>query len=260
MTVYAQPRAITDVSNCYFYHTIFLPGIGVVKGDWDLNPNIANYLGNVDFSGKRVLDVGCATGVLSFYMEKQGADVVSFDLDKHGDWDLVPFAKLEDLRGISERREQINQINNTYWFAHRLLSSNAKVVYGHVYAIPDAIGPVDISVYGAILLHLRDPFLALQNGLKLTRETVIVTDAYHGAPGEQAPPYLRLLPNARTLEHIGSWWDVRPEWVVEAISILGFEDTQTHYHTQKFRGSDLPCFTVVGRRTHGEGTTDLCSP
>ena len=36
-----------------------------------------------------------AGGILSFHMEKQGAEVVSFDLDKDGDWDMVPFAKWE---------------------------------------------------------------------------------------------------------------------------------------------------------------------
>jgi hypothetical protein len=30
-----------------------------------------------------------------------------------------------------------------------------------VYDMPPAIGPVDVAVYGSILLHLRDPFRAL---------------------------------------------------------------------------------------------------
>ena len=46
----------------------------------------------------------------------------------------------------------------------------------NVYRIPEQIGPVDVAVYGSIPLHLRDPFLALQSGLKLTREAVIVSE------------------------------------------------------------------------------------
>jgi predicted nicotinamide N-methyase len=35
------------------------------------------YLGNFDFVGKRVLDVGAASGFLTFEMEKRGAEVVA---------------------------------------------------------------------------------------------------------------------------------------------------------------------------------------
>jgi hypothetical protein len=49
-----------------------------------------------------------------------------------------------------------------------------------VYAIPEEIGLVDIAVYGSILLHLRDPFLALQSGLKLVKDTVVTSEPLHG--------------------------------------------------------------------------------
>ena len=68
-----------------------------------MRPNLKKYLGGVDFRGRRVLDVGCASGILSFYMERQGAEVVSFDLDKNGDWDMVPFAKCNQFENIAAR-------------------------------------------------------------------------------------------------------------------------------------------------------------
>jgi 2-polyprenyl-3-methyl-5-hydroxy-6-metoxy-1,4-benzoquinol methylase len=77
---YAAPRVITDVRDCFFYHTIDVPGHGTINGDWDLRPGIRDYLGQVDFLGKRVLDVGAASGFLTFTMEKQGAQVISYDL------------------------------------------------------------------------------------------------------------------------------------------------------------------------------------
>jgi len=253
MSIYADPRKISNIKDCYFYHTMILPGIGTVEGNWDLNPNIGKYLGDVSFNGKRVLDVGCANGLLSFYMEQQGAEVVSFDLDKNGDWDMVPFAKYEHLTYISnERKKIIDKLNNAYWFAHGLLDSKAKVVYGSVYAIPDAIGPIDISVYGSILLHLRDPFLALQSGLRLTRQVVIVSEVISGQQVKTTGRYLEFLPDIKTVEPKDLWWNIRPEWVVAAIGVLGFEDTELTYHTQKFEGRDNECYTVVGRRTHGK--------
>jgi SAM-dependent methyltransferase len=252
MSIYSEPRDVRDQSECYFYHTMDLPGIGRIEGNWDLHPKLNEYLGNVRFGGRRVLDVGCANGILSFHMEKQGAEVVSFDLDKNQDWDIVPFAKWDQFEHIAaDRKAIINRLNNAYWLAHNLLKSKAKVVYGSVYAIPAAIGPVDIAVYGAILLHLRDPFLALQNGLKLTTRTVIVTEGLRGQRQATSEPFLGLLPDSKTIEPKDTWWDIRPEWVTRAIAILGFEEVKVSYHTQKYEGRDIPLYTVVGNRTHG---------
>lgn len=252
MLIYNKRRYVNDLKECYFYHTMELPGMGTINGDWDLRSNIKNYLGGVDFKGRRVLDVGCASGFLSFYMEHQGAKVVSFDLDKGGDWDMVPFAKWVEFERVSEARKAvIAKLNNAYWLAHRLLDSKAKVAYGSVYAIPDAIGPVDVAVYGSILLHLRDPFLALQNGLKLAKHTVIIAEPLRDRDPKAAEPFLGLLPNAATVEPKDAWWDIRPGWVVRALGVLGFEEVETSYHTQRYNGREEELYTVVGKRTHG---------
>src|SRR5271169_692926 len=89
---YAEPRNITSLDDCYFYHSMDLPGYGAVSGEWDLRTGLDAYLGNYDFAGKRVLDVGAASGILSFHAESRGAEVVSFDLSEEYSWDIVPFA------------------------------------------------------------------------------------------------------------------------------------------------------------------------
>ena len=48
-------------------------------------------------------------------------------------------------------------------------NSSANVMYGTVYQIPEAIGRFDVGTLGSILLHLRDPFLAMQQGPNCTR-------------------------------------------------------------------------------------------
>jgi 2-polyprenyl-3-methyl-5-hydroxy-6-metoxy-1,4-benzoquinol methylase len=68
MNSYSVPREINNIKDCYFYHTIDLPVVGTVRGNWDLRKHIKDYLGNVEFKDKRVLDVGCANGALSFYI------------------------------------------------------------------------------------------------------------------------------------------------------------------------------------------------
>ena len=63
---YAEPRQVDRVEDCLFYHKIDIPGVGVVGDQWDLRACVDDYLGRIDFRGKRVLDVGTAGGFLTF--------------------------------------------------------------------------------------------------------------------------------------------------------------------------------------------------
>jgi 2-polyprenyl-3-methyl-5-hydroxy-6-metoxy-1,4-benzoquinol methylase len=76
-----RPRFIERLEDCFFYHTMDLPGLGVVRGQWDLRGRFDDYIGGVSVAGKSVLDIGTATGFLSFESEHQGASrVLSVDM------------------------------------------------------------------------------------------------------------------------------------------------------------------------------------
>ena len=59
---------VVNADDYYFYHTIDLPGLGEMIGEWDLRPSTDNYLEHVSLTSKRVLEMGAANGFLSFYM------------------------------------------------------------------------------------------------------------------------------------------------------------------------------------------------
>jgi SAM-dependent methyltransferase len=169
-----------------------IPGFGHVDGEWDLREGIDAYLGNVDLRGKRVLEMGTASGFVCFHMERKGADVVAYDLSGQQDWDVVPYARDGEAAFRSDRKNHIRKLNNAFWLCHRAFKSESKMVYGDAYSVPEDIGMVDVCTFGSILLHLRDPFLALQRALRLTKETVIVTDMLgpdaSDGDGERSPP------------------------------------------------------------------------
>ncbi|HTR87349.1 MAG TPA: hypothetical protein VMI56_22895 [Reyranella sp.] len=245
---FEAPRTVTDISECYFYHAMDIPGHGPVAGEWDLRPGIGDYLGHHDFAGKRVLDVGAASGFVSFHVEKAGAEVISYDLSEAWPWDIVPFSGAPDPAVDAERRRHMRRINNGYWFCHAAMRSRAKVVYGTAYDIPSALGPVDVAIFGSILLHLRDPFLALQNGARLARDAVIVADV---APLGRLGGLLRsprFQPNHRAPQHWGTWWLLPPRLVREQLAILGFPRATIAWHRQLFLGRPRWLYTVVARR------------
>lgn len=248
---YAQARDVPSIDDCYFYHTMDIPGHGTVEGEWDLRGIEDRYLGHFDFAKKRVLDVGAASGILTFHIEKQGADVVSFDLSDAFDWDIVPFAGSDADETRRARRQHIDKINNAYWFCHRAFGSNAKMVNGVVYDIPSSIGPVDVSVLGSILLHLRDPFLALTNVAALTKETIIVAElSPYGRLASMFRRNPRFMPRGLKPNGINDgWYRLPPLLVREYLAILGFADQRIVWNTFKYGSRTRPIYTIVANRT-----------
>jgi len=255
--IWAEPRTITDIDDCYFYHTMDIPNHGLVRGEWDLRGRESEYLGHTRLAGKRVLEIGTASGHLCFSMEQMGASVVAYDLSEHQDWDIVPYAGHDFRQHIAERRAHIRKLNNGFWFTHRARGSAARVVYGSVYEIPDDIGEFDVCTFGSILLHLRDPFLALQRVTSHVLESVIVTDVVWGLRGTvlslaerlTGVRLVRFVPNASRREPLETWWNLSPGVVAEYLGILGFPHTRTTRHRQVFKGREIQLYTVVGRRS-----------
>lgn len=248
--LYAEPRDIVSLDDCYFYHTMDVPGFGTVNGEWDLRGAIDDYLGRFDVAGKRVLDVGAASGILTFHMERQGAEVVSYDLSEAYDWDIVPFQVNDNETARNLRRAHLRRINNGYWLCHKAFGSSARMVNGVVYDIPQAIGPVDVAVFGSILLHLRDPFLALENGARLARDAIIVADV--SPYGRLASRFLkrpRFMPEAERPDWItDGWFRLPPLLVVEYLKILGFPNTRISWGGYRYRDRTVPIYTVIARR------------
>jgi hypothetical protein len=87
----AEPRTVTDLASCFFYHTMDVPGYGTVHGEWDLRGQFDEYIGGVELAGKTMLDIGTASGFLTWEAERRGATVVSFDMDGVQRLTLLPF-------------------------------------------------------------------------------------------------------------------------------------------------------------------------
>ncbi len=247
---YALPRVVSTIDDCYFYHTMDVPGYGTIQGEWDLRGRIDTYLGNFDFAGKRVLDVGAATGILSFHIERQGAEVVSFDLSDQFDWDIVPFAQNDNDASRSERRRHIRKINNGYWLAHAAYGSAAKMVNGVVYAMPASIGRIDVAVFGSILLHLRDPFLALENAARLSPETIIVADiSPYGRFMSGFKRNARFMPRSAMPDGItDGWFRLPPLLVQEYLGILGYRHVTLTWNRFDYGDRSLPIYTMIARK------------
>jgi SAM-dependent methyltransferase len=199
-----------------------LPEIGTVKGQWDLRGRIDDYLAGVPVAGRRVLDVGTASGFLSFEMEKQGADVVSFDADSADRIALLPFHKSLYSTNRAEWARQTNdfldRLKNSYWFAHRVLSSKNRVTYGDVYNLPDELGTFDVVVVGQILVHLRDPISALASIARRCSDTLVIVEGMVDSDENVAKFFARADTGPEWI-----WWQYSTSLYREVMQMLGFE-------------------------------------
>jgi SAM-dependent methyltransferase len=249
---YAEPLEVNDPALCTFYHRMEVPGIGEVGTQWDLRDCIDEYLGNYDWAGKRVLDVGCASGFLTFEMERRGADVVSFDMDGGHRWNCVPYYNQTPQQTEQYRQAVIQghqRMVNGYWLVHRALGSRAQAFYGDIYDLPEELGAFDAVYFGMIITHLRDPFQALYSASRLSQETVIVTNQLSG--GEE--PTARFVPDIQTGEN-RVWWIPTAACLEQMLGVLGFvlERTVVSHPVLLTAGRPGPkrCTSFVFRRMH----------
>jgi hypothetical protein len=251
----ASERASVELEDCSFYHTASLSNGDVVRGPWDLRGAESAYLGNINVAGDRVLELGPATGALTYYMEDEGAEVVSFDIGFDVCADILP------KPGVDEREQQMSfmgmvaQVQNSWWYLHKDRGSRAKVAYGNIYDMPGDLGTFDTSVFGAILLHLRDPFLALQQAAARTSRRIVVTDALQDPTLNRDDNLLRFA--SAGFDNLTIWWTLTPGTVQRMLRHLGFDRLTTTYsshlhylaHDMTKEPVEMAMFTVVGERS-----------
>lgn len=263
-SIYAPQRTVTDLSDCYFYHTMEIPGHGVVDGFWDLRKDADKYLGGVDFKGKRVLEIGPANGFLTIEMERRGADVVACDLCPELNWDTVPYYGFDHARYEKAEKAHLGQLNKAFWLTHTAYKSKSKVVYTHAYDLPSEIGSCDIAILGSVLLHMRDPIRALQKVASFVTDKIIVTDMmpnYFKKPPLYGKfflfkklykpimkPVMVFLPEQDKKEPLDTWWNISPEIIAEFLKVLGFPKQKISYHAPAFKGNATQLYTIVGER------------
>jgi SAM-dependent methyltransferase len=218
-----EPRHVEKLDDCFFYHTMDLPGFGEVRGHWDLRGRFNEYVGGVELGGKSVIDVGAATGFLSFEAEKSGATrVLSFDIGNARQQTFLPFKDKLYYRDPERWAEQygaeIEQWKNGYWLCHRLLDSKAEVYYGNIYDLPMELGQFDIAIVGSVLEHLSDQISALASIARLTKETIVVVSPVLKTEERVA----RFEALADHPENDFTWWTYSEGVYREVFGMLGF--------------------------------------
>jgi len=251
----SKRREGADLRDLVWYHTVELPDGRVLPGAWDLRGHEPEYLGGVDVGAARVLELGPAIGYLTYYMERQGAEVVAFEAGFDVSIDFLPVRGREDDEGrLRVMQETIDRNHDAWWYLHRAYGSSAKFVQGDIYDMPSDLGTFDITLVGAILLHLREPWGALSEAARRTTRTMIVTEPLQDDLQPPESNIMRFSPSAE--HHVTNWWSIYPGAVVSMLERLGFGRTSVTFHSQRHHlahdiradAIEQRMYTVVGHR------------
>jgi SAM-dependent methyltransferase len=240
-------KEVAGMDECEFYHVVDLPDGSLTGGQWDLRHNADAYLGNVDFAGKRVLEIGPASGFLSFHMERQGARVAVIEPPADSFWDLVPQASADLAETRKVFGEHIQRIRNSFWFLHRCYGSAIECYEVDAYRIPPQPAQFDIGLLASVLLHVSSPVRMLESLANVVGDTIIIVERFF--PELVSQPVCRLVPSTanRTLE---TWWEFSPNFFAQYLAVLGFSQMRATRHRQFFATikQEWDMFTLVASR------------
>jgi tRNA (mo5U34)-methyltransferase len=131
-------------------HTIDLGDGVVTPGEWgNHNPSLWKAFGDIDFRGKKVLDIGCWDGLWSFEAERRGAALVhATDLMTQQSFRLP-----------------------TFELAHEAL--NSRVQHDPNLSVYDVerlgVRDFDVVIFTGVYYHVKDPLRALATLRRVTK-------------------------------------------------------------------------------------------
>ena len=132
------------------YHSLELKDGTVIAGQIPiaaLKHRIESFPIPEDLAGRRVLDVGAASGWNSFEMERRGAAVMAVDCVRFAEFDAV---QRIDGSTVDYRILDVDELT------------------------PETCGFFDYTLFFGVLYHLRHPLLGLERICAITRETAFV--------------------------------------------------------------------------------------
>ena len=212
------PAALSErIAAVRWYHTLELaPGV-VTEGFFDHRPYLAKYGLPADLSGQRAIDVGSQDGFWAFELERRGATVTALDVDRIQQLDWPPRSR---PAGDEPRGDRFR-------FAAEARNSAVRWVGTSIYeTAPEELGGTfDLVFCGSVLIHLRDPMLALERMAALCRDRLILAEEYSRL--------LERLPRISVAEFRGegphmTWWRPTTRTWLAMVRVAGFDEVCHH--------------------------------
>jgi tRNA (mo5U34)-methyltransferase len=169
----------------------------------------------------RCLDVATWDGFWAFEMEKRGAaEVVAIDIERSSEIDLPIRFRQEMLR-----KGEDSVTGDGFRLAHEALGSRVVRKTISVYDLsPDVLGEFDFVFVSDLLVHLRDPQLALDRARSVCRGTLYLADIFHSGLEPFGDMCLAEYPLWVPGEYV--WWRMNVNALERMLRRAGFDTVE----------------------------------
>ena len=208
-------QQVHDLERTHWYHSIELPDGSVRQGLISveaLRGRINAFPIPGDLGGKRVLDIGAATGWCSFEMEKRGADVLAVD--------CVRYDELLEAKELLGSRIE-----------YRVMDMEEVTVSN--------LGRFDYVLFFGVLYHLRHPLLALENVCALAKEAAFVESFVVDALDDgwqSTEPMMKFYPCDELGGQIDNWFGPNVSCLEALCRSAGFAQVRLEYRADTRAG------------------------
>jgi SAM-dependent methyltransferase len=245
----APYRPIPKFENCAFYHSLDFDDGSSVVGPWDIRGRFEQYIGNYPIAGKTMLDVGTATGFLTFAAEKAGAKVTALEGRSIAEYCQLHFSGLqyhEDRAAFVKQNEVwFETLKNGFWYCWHKMHSKAEVVYAPMTALPYWTRRFDVVLAGATLEHLSDPVSVIWSLTQLATEAVII--AFTPVIMDEAQ-FMATANDWNDPKNNFTWWSLSLGLYRRIFANVGFE-IELVFATAVAGGVEHKRPTIIARRT-----------
>jgi len=240
----------------FWYHCVDL-GEGIVTpGDYDYRENLCRFNFPLDMSGKRVLDVGSATGFFAFEFERRGAEVTSVELPSISDWDMISAEDRDrTLQAMMAHHgaKDLDELNHLhlhgpFQFCSVLLNSKVSRCYATINDLStELFGNVgfDLVFVGDVLPHVFSPLAALSSVAPLCRGTLVISQRIARTAGNR--PVMVYHGGGARQGDCRSWWQPNRPCVTQMLMRVGFRtvDFVDEFRVQNLRNGRWNRPTII---------------
>ena len=159
------------------YHKFDVGSNLVIDGIYDMTKYLHHYGIPEDLTGKTVLDIGTSTGFFAFQCAPRNAQVTAIDLGDGGLFNIIG----------------------------ELLGLDVRYVQKSVYEFDSTFGQFDLVVCGALLLHLRDIFGAIERIRSVCQGEAGIATATMDDGQFDDKAYCEFI-GSKTIDKAGEYW------------------------------------------------------
>jgi SAM-dependent methyltransferase len=194
------------------YHSLELNDGTVIQGIIpvaNLRARLDQWPLPADLRGKRVLDIGAASGWNSFECERRGADVVAMD--------CVEYEELQFVRRVNRSKIEYAVIDMEE-------------------LTPERFGFFDYVLFFGVLYHLRHPLLALENVCSVARDTAFIESFVVDETPAPERCYIEFYETDELGGQIDNWCGPTTQALISLTRSAGFPRAELRYVDQRRGG------------------------